>query len=187
MFFTFTSDPFLKETIDLTHDAIGTCLFFDIPVTILTKTTWWVNDFLVDINMHNNPNQNRISYGFTLTGHDELEPGASTNQERIDAMRNLHKEGFRTWASIEPIIDIQSSYNMIYETKDFCDLYKIGLESGKKYVKSDLKDFVELIFTAFKNTNTKLYFKDSLLKQSGIERSTLPSNCVNSDYNMFKS
>lgn len=31
----------------------------------------------------------------------------------------------------------------------------------------------------------KIYFKDSLLKQAGIDRDTLPNNCVGRDYNIF--
>jgi len=128
-----------------------------------------------------------VSFGWTLTGHDELEPGASTNIERIEAMRKLHDAGFKTWASIEPIIDTWSSINMIGLTLGFCDLYKVGVESGKKYDKTDLNDF---IWTCTKITSQKLsvpkiYFKDDLLKQAGIKREDLPATCVTRDYNMF--
>jgi hypothetical protein len=34
-------------------------------------------------------------------------------------------------------------------------------------------------------SKAKFYFKDSLLKQAGINREDLPSNCVGRDYNMF--
>lgn len=69
-----------------------------------------------------------IAFGFTLTGHDELEPGASTNAERINAMQKLHEAGFKTWASIEPIIDFGSSLAMILDCLTFCDYFKIGLQ-----------------------------------------------------------
>jgi DNA repair photolyase len=128
--------------------------------------------------------RSQIAIGFTLTGYDELEPNASTNAERIEAMAKLHHAGFKTFASIEPIIDFKSSQNMILISSPFCDLYKIGLESGKTYDRIKLKTFVQE--TNYFLSVTKIYFKDSLLKAAGINRSELPANCVDRDYNIFK-
>jgi DNA repair photolyase len=177
LFFSFTSDPFLKETIELNYAAINLCYHENINAKVLTKQTWWMNgDFRNDItNLPNN-----AAYGFTLTGHDELEIGCDFNQERISAMKRLHELGFKTWASIEPVIDIESSKQMIEQTFMFCDLYKVGLESGKKYDKILLREFIE-----YCTNRLRVYLKDSILKQAGIDRSELPVNCVNRDYNMF--
>jgi hypothetical protein len=106
-------------------------------------------------------------------------------------MKKLHDAGFRTFASIEPIIDIDSSVKMIEQTYKFCNLYKIGIESGKKYNKTDLQLFIGYITTdlsePFPHTrkNNKFYFKDSLLQQAGIKREDLPANCVSRNYNML--
>ena len=124
------------------------------------------------------------SFGFTITGHDELEPGAATNAERIEAMKKLHEAGFKTWASIEPIIDLSKSFEMICHTDGFCELYKIGLQSGKKYDRDELNRFVEGILRQNGFYEAKIYFKDSLLKQAGISRESLPSNCVTRDFNL---
>jgi len=101
LFFSFTTDPLLKETFELTLIAANHCYSNDIPVYFLTKTTWWVNDFY--------PPKDYAAIGFTLTGHDELEPNAATNDSRMAAMRLLHFKGYKTFASIEPIIDFQSA------------------------------------------------------------------------------
>ena len=106
-----------------------------------------------------------------------------TNSEIIEAMEKLHNEGFKTFASIEPVIDFRSSWEMIALTHEFCDLYKIGLMSGKSYDKLDLNVFIEIINRFIANN---IYFKDYLLKASGINRDELPANCVNRDYNIFK-
>ena len=37
LFFTFTSDPFLPETIELTIMAVNCCVDFSVPVKLLTK------------------------------------------------------------------------------------------------------------------------------------------------------
>lgn len=191
LFFSFTTDPMLPETIDLTILAIDVCMSNNVPVKILTK---------VDFNQMAFPNfikshyRKKIAFGFTLTGHDEMEPGASTNTERIEAMRKLHDAGFKTFASIEPIIDFDSSLKMINIGCNFqcCDLFKIGLESGKKYDKVALNKFIKnVLWLSGKGhdliIHIPIYFKDSLLKQAGINRADLPSNCVTRDYNIFQS
>lgn len=193
LFFSFTTDPMLPETISLTEDAIGKAHYYGIPCKVLTKATQWVDEVIEDDAMYNDHRKDLIAYGFTLTGHNELERNASSNESRIDAMRKLHRAGFKTWASIEPIVDINGSLKMIYNSCDCCDLYKIGLESGRKYDKEYLRSFIKLVYVIRENykgmlqsgDEIKIYFKDSLLKQAGINRSELPSNCVPRDYNMF--
>ena len=76
---------------------------------------------------------------------------------------------------------------MIAKTDQFCDLYKIGLQSGKKYDKSHLVRFINDITYGAPQGRFKIYFKDSLLAQAGISRSELPANCVDVDYSMFNS
>ena len=183
LFFTFTSDPFLKETIDLTHDAIGICQFNEIPVKVLTKTTWWVEDLLLDEDTYKDNRKDLIAYGFTLTGHDELEPNASTNLQRIQAMKELHNAGFKIFASIEPIVDFVSAKNMIGSTLEFCDLYKIGLMSGKKYDVVEAQSFVEWLNDLSKQP--KIYLKETLQELTHYTNEELDFNFVNRDYNMF--
>lgn len=183
LFFSFTTDPMLQETVMLTKQAITLCKFYKIPVKMLTKTVWWVNEAILGANKYG---QNKlIAFGFTLTGHDELEPGASTNAERIEAMRKLHEAGFKTFASIEPIIDFTSSFEMIKQAAHFCDMFKIGLQSGKKYDTEEVSAFVSAVSYSLMLIRIVVYFKDSLLKAANIDRSELPTNCVTRDYNIF--
>lgn len=58
----------------------------------------------------------------------------------------------------------------------FNDLYKIGLESGKTLSKQDIEIFVEMVNQMY--SDCRIYFKDALLKQAGIERSNLPSSVL---------
>lgn len=183
LFFSFTTDPLLSETKELTFWAMNKCYFNYVPVKILTKCTGWLDKFLTTKLVDH---KKEIAIGFTITGHDELEPGAATNQERIEAMKKLHDAGFKTWASIEPIIDLLTSFEMICNTNCICDLYKIGVESGKKYDKKELNKFVIGVIEQVKFSEAKVYFKDSLLKQAGINRESLLENCVTRDFNIFK-
>ncbi len=45
LFFSFTTDPMLEETIDLTVQAVSICQNHKVPVKILTKTAWWLDNF----------------------------------------------------------------------------------------------------------------------------------------------
>lgn len=188
LLFSFTTDPMLPETIEMTLTAMGRAVLQDVPVKILTKRADWLDSPMwVNAEPLLLRQRNKIAFGFTLTGFDEKEPNASSNQERIEAMRELHGMGFKTFASIEPVITPAMSRNMIEATLGFCDLYKVGLISGKG------KDFynplhVKALYAwlALKSDECKIYLKDSFLEYLGIEREQLKGDIVNSDYNIFQ-
>lgn len=188
LFFTFTSDPFLPQTTLLTQQAARICLIHDVPVKFLTKRTdWHIDDFIKEPEINGTiwnyeAKKHLFAFGFTLTGCDELEPNASGNEARIVAMYRLKEAGFKTWASIEPIIDLSRSLEMIKQTIGFCDLYKVGLQSGKKYDWRELRGFM----LACTPLNSKFYFKDSFIEQARLGRDNLPTNCVTSEYNIFQ-
>lgn len=170
LFFTFTSDPMLDSTRKLTIQAIDFAIRNDINCKILTKRADFI-DYLPGEWIFNEWYTSRMAFGFTITGHDELERGASTNAERIECMRNLHNAGYKTFASIEPVISIDKSRQMIEKTLGFCDLYKIGLLSGhKSYTREDVAHFVVNINDMVLNHNfdhcedVKVYWKDSVLE-----------------------
>lgn len=192
LFFNFVSDPCLKETFDLNFAAWWIAIGEGVPVIVLTKQTWWVEGF-IDFLEHSDRlynNKDRFAFGFTLTGHDELEPGCATNEDRIRAMEVLNSEGFKTWASIEPIIDFDSSFRMIEQTVGHCDLYKVGLQSGKKYDREAIQEFALRVMAAARCNHIKVYFKDSLAARIGATREDMSQwqwgDClVDADYNLF--
>lgn len=184
LFFNFVSDPMLPETIGLNIKAMRLCLANNIPVKILTKQTWWVDDFINEWRLNGTVwnttgFKDKIYIGFTLTGHDELEPGAASTVERILAIRKLYRKGFKTWASIEPVIDFESSKEVINLVADYCHLLKVGLQSGKKYDIVDLQTFVEWLNEL---TGTKIYLKESLLKRSYYKLENLCDHFVDQNY-----
>jgi len=185
LFFTFTSDPCLDSTYELTFKAIWRAAMENVRSKILTKMSGFA-DHIISVHKKNSilllPDY--WAFGFTLTGCDSAEPNASTNAERIEAMRKLHEAGFRVWASIEPIIDFYSSEKMIDDAETAgCDLFKIGLLSGKKYDKEELRRFVFFISNV---CASKIYFKDGLIKQAGILREDLPANCVGRNFKIWE-
>lgn len=192
IFFSFTTDPMLDETMDLTLCAIEECFQSYVPVEVLTKNAENIEfcflgwrGMLGEKQLWFQKHRDKIAIGFTLTGHDELEPNSSPNAERIASMHKLHDAGFKTFASIEPIIDFDSSMEMIEETLGFCDLYKIGLMSGKRdYNKEALRMFVGRACMRIGKAGAKVYWKESLRKYLGREIECTAG--VESDYNIFK-
>ena len=197
LFFSFTTDPLLPETQDLTNAAVLYAVSQGVPCKILTKRA----DFKVLESFYSF--QHLIAYGFTLTGCDELERNASTNTERIERMADLHRRGFKTFASIEPIINLNDSGEMIRRTLGFCDLYKIGLLTGhKSYTPEDVAHFVVNINDMVLNHNfdhcedVKVYWKDSVLEFLKMDKEyrhnvspfswRFDMSChVDADYDMF--
>lgn len=191
IFLSFTTDPLIKETRDLTSIAITEALMRDIPVMLLTKDATFVKDecdFMAWMDAINIIHRDKVAFGFTLTGRDDMEPGASSNLERIHAMYAMSKRGFKTWASIEPIIDFTSSLEMIRMTTGFCNHYKIGLRSG---VKRDYYDDIKFMSFLWELVELKrshflsIYLKDSIRKRLG-ESNMIELLSVGKGYNIFE-
>ncbi len=105
------------------------------------------------------------------------EPGAALPAERIEALRQGHDRGIEIWTSLEPVLDVEQSLEIIRQTHEFVDLYKIGKlnhkpssidwrqfgieaiklceQYGKRfYIKDDLAKYLEGI--EFENTDTRI-------------------------------
>lgn len=167
----------------------------EIPVIILTKQADWIlkKDLpqYKDINRYVDDDDRlhkNVAFGFTLTDHDEMEPGCSSNIDRIRAMEVLHNKGYRTWASIEPIIDFDSSLEMIRLAAPFCDHFKIGLRTDRKFTCTDdeLKDFVNGVRIATNKTGSTIYFKRSFTDSIiGKGCDIIGHNIVQKGFNLF--
>lgn len=185
IFFSFTTDPMIPgQTFELTMCALAITFANDVPVQILTKRVDWMDDYILLIFHHY---RDKLAVGFTLTGFDEKEQGASSNVERIEAMNVLHKLDIKTFASIEPIITPAMSRNMIEATRGFCDLYKVGVISGKSkdfYNREHMTHFWDYLAEQ-KRAGQKIYIKDSLLEYFNLTRENLASGWIKPDYNIF--
>lgn len=172
IFFSFTTDPLIEETRGLTAFSIWYCIHNNVPVYLLTKDATFLNDdlFASDLDRIDDADRKYIHIGFTLTGRDDMEPGASTNKERIEAMHILHSQGFATFASIEPVIDLESSAEVIRQSIDCCKHYKIGLRSGVKKDYYNHKELEQFIRTA---VNFITLFRDRTVYLKNSVRTTL--------------
>jgi hypothetical protein len=163
-------------------------------VKVLTKNA----DFILYDRMKNlcgsTVARDYVEFGFTLTGRDDMEPKASSNHDRIEAMRLLYQRGFKTFASIEPVIDWTHSKMVIDLSIDCCNHYKIGLRSGVKKDYYDvlrsgmaIQEMVEKIVSAGRT----VYLKEStraLLRRCYIEDESerILSKTLDIDGNPYK-
>lgn len=180
IFLTFTTDPGLPETFHLFAAVIGEAVKLHVPIDFLTKMTGWMESDIWKDLLSIPEMKEYLTIGFTLTGRDDLEPGASTNRERITAVKKCHDLGFKTFASIEPVINCDRSLAMIKETVGAVDLFKVGLESHRKYDKGEVIKFVNDL--AALPEKPRIYLKDSIIDLIGRERSSYGKNFVDADF-----
>jgi DNA repair photolyase len=195
VFFSFITDPMLKSEELTTLEFVSIFLLKGIPVQILTKETKWFNhrewQFLFKQGIY----KNMFAIGVTLTGRDDLEKNAATNEERLVLLKKLHSLGIRTFVSFEPLINV-SYVNDCLNNDDFLkmvDLIKVGLLAGKKdYEKNDLTNLIityDLKYTNKSNygiTTPKVYWKDSIKSFIGKNSGNIFSfNSVDKDFNIF--
>ena len=163
IFMSFTTDPMLKETGYATLKAAMVCVAYGIPVTILTKCTSEYGRFADGLREY----ANIVTIGTTLTGHDELEPNAATNGERIDMLRKAKEDGFSTFVSLEPVIDFKSSIQMVCEAVEYTDEFRIGLKTPVKksnYPKKETDNFVRTAKTVCDRHGVRVVWKETMRK-----------------------
>lgn len=184
LFFSFTSDPLLPDTIALTMKSVKFATGINVPCHILTKCADWALDkevmdtFLAA--------KDKIAIGFTLTGMDSMERGktVASNRKRILVLGQLHELGFKTFASIEPVIDIDAAARVISESAGACDMFKIGTLKGKTdYDSTKLKQFALFVDAVCQETGTPVYWKNSF---KGVYSQVVDGKMtVGVDYDIF--
>jgi DNA repair photolyase len=163
LFFSFTSDPMLPETKELTLLSVAFATGLGCPCQILTKCTEWMDDGVALDSLLSV--KDLVAVGFTLTGMDEMERGitVASNTERLKAMKKLHSMGVKTFASFEPIIEPARAAKLFILSRHACDLYKFGTLSGKhQYDIEELNAFVEEVNRVCERDKTPVYWKKSI-------------------------
>lgn len=123
---SFTCDPYqpLDDTEQITRKVLEILRKNNIPFQILTKGgTRAGRDFEL-YGPHD-------VFATTLTFLDEQdsrreEPNAAIPRSRILALEMAKQKGIETWASLEPVIDVNQSLEIIRHTHQFVDHFKIG-------------------------------------------------------------
>jgi DNA repair photolyase len=138
------------------------CLVQDQPVNILTKSSLVSRDFdLISQDTRN-------AVGMTLTFIDpvrslEWEPGASLPEERFQTLQRAHALGIQTWASIEPVIDPDQSLEIIRQTFQYIDHYKVGTLNYNKL--ANQTDWIKFRQAALQLLGTKSHYLTETLNE----------------------
>ena len=100
-------------------------------------------------------------------------------------MSELHAAGVRTFASMEPVIDVERSFNIMSGMTGICDHFKVGLQSGKQYTPEELARIAPAADKFVrKGEGFTVYFKDSIRPFLHPE-TLLDQKCVGADHDMF--
>lgn len=196
LFMTFTSDPCAPETRALNFRIAANAIDMGVPVTLLTKNAAFYQFETMERMFREAPKMNLtedaqkammhegflfmtylgdlrtelvkriVAFGWTLTGHNELEPSADINAFRLQTMKRMSQDGFKTWASIEPVIDFPSALDMVYQAVNAgCQHFKIGLlTNNTRLVRKDFA-FGEHHFDAYK-VNDCLHFVEDVMRMT---------------------
>lgn len=125
-----------------------------------------------------------LFFSFTT---DPLLP--ETERLTRQAVGVCQRHGFRTFASVEPIPPgmYDRAIGIIKLSYPFVDLYKIGLQSGGKYPKREIRLIYDTITEHWEGRpeQPRIYWKDSIVNPLGIDRGELPGYCVPVNWNLF--
>lgn len=159
---SFTTDPYHPGDTTLTRRTIEILQEFGLAVCTLTKGG---TRALRDIDLFRSK---RDSFASTLTSLDDQfslkwESGAALPGDRIAALKAFHQRGIFTWVSLEPTIDVQASLNIVKETFQFVDLFKIGRVNYLPITKTtDWRDYTLRMIDLCQSLGIKHYVKKDL-------------------------
>jgi DNA repair photolyase len=122
---SFTTDPFNPCDTSLTRPTIETLIEYGLSFCTLTKGGGRALPFMVLFRPE------RDAFASTLTTQDDAfslkwERGAALPGDRIATLRKFHAAGIFTWVSLEPTLSTESSLQILQDTHEFVDLFKIG-------------------------------------------------------------
>jgi len=122
---SFTTDPYHPGDNTLTRQTLLALREHGLSFCTLTKGGSRASR---DIDLFD---PKRDAFASTLTSLDDAfslkwERGAALPGDRIATLRKFHDAGICTWVSLEPTLDCESSLQIVRETHQFVDLYKVG-------------------------------------------------------------
>ncbi len=167
----FTGDPYchaeMKERI--TRQALRILLEGGFPVAVLTKGG---SRCLRDLDIFQQY-KDQIKVGATLTfisGREarQFEPYSAGPEDRMQTLYNLHQNGVRTWASFEPVISPDQTIELINQTMDYVDEYKIGkINQFKDFDKHiPWNTFLQEVVDILRMREKNFYVKEDLRNQA---------------------
>jgi len=172
---SFTCDTYQEIDVryKLTREALKILLPRGLNVTILTKGgARSERDF--DL-LAQYPGQATYAATLVFTNEEQrrvYETGtAAPTAERIAALKRAHGLGIRTWVSLEPVFDPVQSLDLIRQTYEFVDLYKVGTLNYMQEAKAiDWATFGYDAIALLDSLGKDYYIKDDLKRHLNVRR-----------------
>jgi DNA repair photolyase len=121
----FLCDPYQECAGDTTREAIAVLKKAGLSVQILSKAG---ESAMRDFDLLDSTDYVAASLTFIDPKKSRKnEPGAALPENRFQYLREAKARGFHTWASLEPVIEVEETMQIIQETKEFVDLYRLGV------------------------------------------------------------
>lgn len=166
---SFTTDPYqpLEMQIGLTRQALELLKKYGRHVEILTKGGLRAErDFdLLD-------DGDAVACSLTLAKAEESkewEPYAALPEERMLLLKHAHERGFRTWVSIEPVIDPLQSIALIVASLPYVDTYKLGAWNyDKRSNDVDWPEYYRRARDVLAGEGKQVIIKADLLERAGV-------------------
>jgi DNA repair photolyase len=157
---SFTTDPYHPFDTSLTRSTLQVLVQHGLAFCTLTKGgTRALRD--LDLFRHTDD-----AFASSLTCLDDKEselwePGAALPADRIAALKQFYEAGIYTWVSLEPVLDVEVTLEVIRRTHSFTNLYKVG---RLNYVKRaiDWREFADRVVELLTQLNAEHYIKKDL-------------------------
>jgi DNA repair photolyase len=159
---SFTTDPYHPFDTTLTRQTIEILREHGLGFCTLTKGG---SRALRDIDLFR---PERDAFASTLTCLDpkaslKWERQAALPADRIATLKAFHDAGIYTWVSIEPVLDTETALEIIEQTSEFVDLFKIGRINYSKLTKvTDWGEFTRRVVGLLKRIKSDYYIKQDL-------------------------
>ena len=161
----FTTDPYqpIEDEHQITRKAIQILHQYKFSVQILTKAGMRAaRDF--DLLTK------KDAFATTMTFLDDerslkWEPRAALPGDRMVAIKKAKGMGIPTWVSLEPVIDPDQALEIIGQTHEYVDLFKVGPLNYRPEAKEiDWKKFGYEVIELLEKLGKKYYIKQDLKK-----------------------
>jgi DNA repair photolyase len=159
---SFTTDPYHPGNNSLTRDALKVIQAHGMGICTLTKGG---SRALRDFDLFR---PDRDSFASTLTSLDDTfslrwERAAALPGDRMATLQKFHQAGIFTWVSLEPVLDTEATKQIIRETHEFVDLYKVGRANYIGLTQTtDWKRFTGEVLEVLTQVGAKHYIKRDL-------------------------
>jgi DNA repair photolyase len=161
--FCFATDPYCHADTEhaLTRQSIRICHQHGLSVCTLTKGG---TRSLRDLDLFGAGD----SYACTLTSLDpdisrRWEPNAALPEDRIEALSAFHAAGVHTWVSLEPVLNADTTLEIIRQTSPHVDEFKVGKLNYRQEAKAiDWARFARDAIALLDRLGKRYYIKQDL-------------------------